>query len=305
MLRKDLKLATVKLLETITNSGTFALLEGLRKAQDPEINQAEVLETYTKYIKMRHDFTDAEYQLIDKLGLDFLNNTKFWTTLLRRDKKSRAYHFTGYQLLKNTLDHLPKLIKLLERPSDQFSTGEEKDENGSSVSTLSLIVIEENQLSTPDRLVLALQSVNGLYHACSNIMGLPGNDLSVVACDSGSDKAFEFLGVAEVVDRVKQVILSYWDKIVSYRDDKTGSYLELVAKSLPIMEEVELMRGGGKLEPEQSEIIKRQLIDSVVKFATAGVTIPEIEGFTTYNPRQLLQPERKLLVEPKQQESVV
>jgi hypothetical protein len=302
VLRKELKLATVKLFDTILNSGTYALLEKLKGAGATEVSQAEILETYAKYIQYIQEFDDAELELAEIMGLGFLNNAKFWATLLRKDKKSRKYHLTGYRLIKDMFNHLPKLNKLLERQCDHFLVDKENEENGVSMSTLSLIVIEEGQLSSPDRLVLALQSVGGLYRACASFLGQQGNDLCVVGCDSGSDKAFDFMGTAGIVECVKQVLLSYWDKVVSFRDDKTGRYVELIAKSLPIIDEVELMRESGKLEPEQAEIIKRQLTDSIMKFASAGVTIPEIEEFTVYSPRHLLQPEQKLLVEPARQE---
>ncbi|MHC4331729.1 MAG: hypothetical protein ACYSWW_26805, partial [Planctomycetota bacterium] len=95
-------------------------------------------------------------------------------------------------------DHLPKVVSLLARQSDRISQpkkkGAEAKENG--LSQLSVTVIEEVQHSSPERLVLALQSINGLYRACAQLMGESEGDLCVVACDSGSDKSFDFLGVA-------------------------------------------------------------------------------------------------------------
>jgi hypothetical protein len=70
----------------------------------------------------------------------------------------------------------------------------------------------------------------------------------------------------------------------------------LIAESLPILVEVAKLRESGKLEPERAEMVKRQIIDSITKFGQAGVTIPEIERYTVYNPRLLMQPDRKLLV---------
>lgn len=299
MLTKELKLAAAKLSKTLADSGTYTLLERLKDVQERKISRADILDTYSNYIKMSSDFGDAEHKLIEIMEIEFLNKSKFWTTLLKQDKTSRAYHLKGFMLVKQAIEHLPKLTKILDLKSNHFTKHEEKDESVP-MSTLSLIVIEEGQLSTPDRLVLALQSVEGLYRAYANMMGQPGNDLSVIGCDSGSDKSFDFHGNAEIVDGVKKVILSFWDKVVSFRDNATGRSLELVIKALPILEEVDLKRGAGKLEPEQAERIKRQIIESAAKFATAGVTIPEIEAFTVYSPRQLLRPEQKLLVVPKQ-----
>ena len=70
----------------------------------------------------------------------------------------------------------------------------------------------------------------------------------------------------------------------------------MIAKSLPILDQIAELKESGKLDPEKAELIRRQVIDSITKFARAGVTIPEIEEYTVYNPRQLMQPDRKLLL---------
>lgn len=110
------------------------------------------------------------------------------------------------------------------------------------LAVLSVIVIEERQLSTPERLILTLESVDGLYRACAQILGEFETSIAVSACDSGSDKSFDFLGIASVVVCVKEVVLSFWDKVVYFREDKTGRRLELIAESLPILERVAKMR---------------------------------------------------------------
>lgn len=48
----------------------------------------------------------------------------------------------------------------------------------------------------------------------SQVLGKKGDDLSVIGCDSGSDKSFDFLGAAEIVNCVKDIILSFWNKVV-------------------------------------------------------------------------------------------
>lgn len=207
-----------------------------------------------------------------------------------------------YQAIHFAEAHLPQVVSLMARESDQISKpkkeGEKPKENG--LSQLSITVIEELQHSSPERLVLALQSIAGLYSACAQVLDESEGDLCVVACDSGSDKSFDFLGVAKIVECVKVVILSFWDRVVYFREDKTERRLDLIAQSLPILDEIASMKKSGKLEPERAELIKRQVIDSVTKFAAAGITIPEIENFTVYNPRQLMKPSRKLLVASKE-----
>lgn len=192
------------------------------------------------------------------------------------------------------LKFLPKIMELMKQDVDQLIEIGKKGK-GDNFEILSLTVIEDQQRSTPRRIITAFESIDGLYQACATIMNEKDIELSFVSCDSGSDKCFDFLGAAKIVSCVKEVLLSFWDRIVFYREDKTGRRLELIADSLPVLGQIATMKETGKLEPENAELLKRQIIESVKKFAQAGVTIPEIDKSTVYNPRHLMQPERKLL----------
>ena len=181
------------------------------------------------------------------LNLEFLNDAKFWVVLVASEdlRTSETHH--AWQATKFAMEHLPKLTSLLARDSDQIFDPEMKDEkpleNG--LGQLTVTVIEEHQLSSPQRLVLTLQSIDGLYRACAQLMGESEEDLCVIACDSGSDKSFDFLCVAKVVECVKEVILSFWDRVVYFRDDKTGRRLELFVQSLPILDKIAAMKQSG------------------------------------------------------------
>ena len=117
--------------------------------------------------------------------------------------------------------------------------------------------------------------------------------LAVVACDSGSDKTFDFLGAARVLECVKEIIVILWSNVVFFRENREGRRLELIEQSLPLLERLEKMK---ETDPERAELLKRQVVESAIKFREAGVTIPEIEKHTVFNPRQLMRPEPKLLI---------
>lgn len=302
MLRKDLKRATEKVLQALKETRAAHLFEILISRHDQEPDRSQCLPVFSGYVRFYQQFREAERRLISMLELDFLHDPGFWTTIMTAEDLRIPQVYQSLQSIRFAEGQLPKVLSLLARESDQTSEpgkkGEESKEDG--LSQLSVTVIEERQQSSPERLVLALESIDGLYRACAKLMGESEGGLCVIACDSGSDKSFDFLGVAKIVDCVKEVILSFWDRVVYFREDKTERRLELVAKSLPILEQVDSMKKSGDLEPERAELIKRQVIDSVTKFADAGVTIPEIENFTIYNPRQLMKPQPKLLAGPKQ-----
>ena len=103
---------------------------------------------------------------------------------------------------------------------------------------------------------------------------------------------------------VKDVLLSYWDRIVFYRDDRTDARLGLIAESLPILEDVEQLKASGALDSGTADGIKKQVVDSVTMFAQAGATIPEIQNVAQYDPRKLMRPKAEMLVGPKDAEPV-
>lgn len=302
MLRKDIRSATEKVIQALEESEIGPMFESIIIGRDKEPERRNFLHVFSQYARLYEQFGEAEQRLSSILDIDFLHDVDFWTSLMIGEELRSEENFLHQQSIRFAMVKLPMVLSLVARESDQISEpkkeGEKPKENG--LSLLSVTVIEERKQSSPERLVIALQSIDGLYRACAQIVGESEDDLCVIACDSGSDKSFDFLGVAKIVDCVKQVILSFWDKVVYYREDKTGRRLELVAQSLPILEQIASMKESKELEPESAELISRQVIDSVTMFATAGVTIPEIENFTFYNPRQLMKPEPKLLVEPKQ-----
>ena len=171
---------------------------------------------------------------------------------------------------------------------------------------LSVIVIEENnQFSSPARLIKALESISNLYSVIATIEDENENELIVLACDSGSDKSFDFLGLAKITEQVKDLIIAIWDRRVFYRQKLASENLSLVAESLPILEKINQLCLDGSLEREQAEMLKRQTILGATQFLEAGLTIPELEAVSSHNPRQLMKPEPKLLVSPNAEEEDV
>ena len=98
---------------------------------------------------------------------------------------------------------LPKLVPLIRQ--EAYSLISESGESIASPykdrSTLSVTIIEENhRFSSPARLIKVLDSISKLYEACAILTEQSPEGLSVIACDSGSDKSFDFLGLAKVME---------------------------------------------------------------------------------------------------------
>src|SRR5436853_418052 len=67
-----------------------------------------------------------------------------------------------------------------------------------------------DERSSPARLIAVLESIQVFYETYALITDTPAGHLAVVGCDSGSDTSFDFLGVAKVIESVKDFILSMW-----------------------------------------------------------------------------------------------
>jgi hypothetical protein len=166
---------------------------------------------------------------------------------------------------------------------------------GDKYDKLSVLVIENELISTPTRLVTVLESIIEIYEVVSDIGDKPSTDLSVVSCDSGSDKAFDFLGLAKTIQEVKEIILGVWDKIIFYKENKVGKNIELIVKALPAIDKIGDMEKKKTISPEKAELLRRKLISGVTKFVDSGSIIPEINDRTYYNPRELMAPQHKML----------
>ncbi|MCF7824462.1 MAG: hypothetical protein K9N35_09870 [Candidatus Marinimicrobia bacterium] len=269
-----------------------------------ETNTQAALHSYSKFLKITQKYNTFENQLLEMFDLEKLTDPNFWASILKRDDP-QIYDVVKemYTSTRFLLDHLPKMLVLTGKDTDKVSAAvEEGQKNGFHYVILSVVVAEEDELSSPQRLILLFESIKGLYEVAGRKKNLPVQSLSVASCDSGADKNFDFLGLSEIIEDVRKIILSVWDGVVYYREDKTGRQLDLITKSLAILEEINKLEQSGKFEKEEAEILRRLAVSSVKKFAQAGVTISEMEDVTRFDPRELMRPDRKLLVAPGEAE---
>ncbi len=192
---------------------------------------------------------------------------------------------------------LPSFIEVIGNEATRRSSAgkvesHEKTENSA---ILNVIVIEEKEeISTPQRLISVLNGVSQIYHVSAVIENLPDNDLTVISCDSGGDKEFNFDGAANNINRAKEIILSAWDRIMFHKEIEFEKRLNLVSKSLPILEEIKSKKES--LGAENAKILERTVMDGIKSFVASGAMLSEMEERATFDPRQLMAPQQKLLV---------
>jgi hypothetical protein len=302
VLRQNISSSIKKVILAFEESGTLLVLKSAVSARVKVSSNTEALSSFPHLMHISKSFGKAEWKIINIFGITEILKSSFWSLIISPEEKRHPAIMDAYQNLHFLSEHLPKIIKLLDRDIDALKeklTIQNEKKLNNTEALLTITLAEEDEYSSSSRLVLALEAINGLYDAINVIERDESIQLSVISCDSGSDKSFDFLGAAKSIETVREIILGLWDKVIFYKEDKINKKLELISNSLPILERISSMKESGSLEPEQAELLKRQITGSVGKLLSAGVTIPEMDERAHFEPRLLMQPEKKLLVAPE------
>jgi hypothetical protein len=279
-----------------------ALAQVARDAADPRARYA-LLSALREYTVRSSLYGAGEQRVARALDLEPLDDPAWWTRVVAGapgeggGAKAAA---AMLQTIRVAGASLPRLLNLLTNEAIQRQSAPPEKQPADGMSHLQVIVIEtEQQRSSPVRLITALESVWLLYDAVASMQRLPANTLSVIACDSGGDKSFDFLGLSPAVKGVRDVLLSVWDRVVFYRGRQAEARMAMIEKSLPALERIVSLRERALIGPEEAELLRRRVVAGVKKFLEAGCTLPEIEDTDRDRARTLLTPSPKLLAKPR------
>jgi len=296
MRRTDLIKASGNIVKALHTSNIFNVLSPVNKKVDIQA----ILKAFQSYTMFYSQFNDIDKQLLSIMKLDGLNDPKLWSGILEGREEDRLSSNRYRAAIRFTVDQLPKIIELLKQDHIEYSSegsnlpSKENIKDGFSIVTVILPELPL-EVSKPNRLVKVLESIELLYQVCSILQGVEGSELSVAAIDSGSDKSFDFLGAAKLIESVKELILEMWDRIVYFKAKQADVRLDLIIKALPVMEKIAEMEAANAISPEQAELLKRDVANATGAFISAGAIIPEFTDHAALNPRKIMAPEPKLL----------
>jgi hypothetical protein len=137
--------------------------------------------------------------------------------------------------------------------------------------------------------------VTNLYEAHAVLLDYSPDTLSVIGCDSGSDKSIDFLGIARGIEAIRALFVALWDRVVFYPEFKHGKQIDVVVQSLPAFEKLAQLEEAKVIGPEQAELLRRKLLGGSEKFVRAGIVTHDITVRAQLAPRELMAPEQKLL----------
>ena len=196
----------------------------------------ELIEVLKRYSIAASNFGLLEKEITGIFNLENLTETEFWASLLFNPEGSAKYFINIEKIINGAKSLI--LIKKLITP-DLIDLHIKSKTSKSTIDKFTILIIEDNnRLSRPIRLINVLQGITSLYEAHSSILSLPDDTLLVAACDSGSDKAFDLLGIADVIKALKDTLFSLWDRILFFRQRKLLFNVRLIAEALPVISEI-------------------------------------------------------------------
>jgi hypothetical protein len=310
MLRTEIVRGLANILAAVEDSNVLSVVERVYRElsrQGGEVKMPELLESYQKFLlAYNSSFTPTERQMMKVLDVAEFADSEWWSVVIAAagaaSKSPDAAAAIGRPLfkLRFVADYLPNVIALVRRDSDPdaHAIAAEIHAGGTRPGHLMLILPEEaNKFSSPLRVTSAIESIVLLYEAFGELSVQSSTDLVIKSLDSGVDKMLEFQGLPDLVDRVKELLLDLWDNVIYYREKRFAERLDLASKNLPILAEIAGLEEKSQLQPERAELLRRKFTQGANKFFETGSSIPEMNKFSNYVPRQLLSPKETLLLQ--------
>ncbi len=297
MLRSDIVRGLNNLLLALEKSRVPLIVEGVYRdlARSPgETKTIDVLQAYQSFmLAYTSQFTEVERKVLATLDIAEFADNEWWTMLIMASspgpKAPEASSAIGRPLyrLRFVIDYLPTVIALLDQKLDDIAAN----------ARLIVVLPEEGgRRSNPARAVAAIDAVIMLYEVFADMAVRPASDLVLLSCDSGTDKQFEFAGLPELIDRVRLTLLEIWRNAIYYREKKFDERLDLIAKALPVLNELNTLEDQGKVSKEKAELLRRDILSGATLFIESGSSIPEMADLSLYVPRQVLAPKEALLI---------
>lgn len=272
---------------------------GYRREPVPGELLTRMLGALRDYGLRANRFTRPARLLAEELGLAPLEQADTWSLLIAAENRAQQA-FAFAERVRFATQYLPRVTGLLGQagiPSVDAARRGEGARAGTDVLTVQVIE-SPRRFSTPTRLATLLESLDALYGACAVLEGAEPGGLSVIACDSGSDKTFELMGAAPVIAALRALVLSVWDRVVFFRELPAAQRYRHAAESLPVLERIRERASQGQMAPEQAELLRRRIVEGTGRFLVSGATIPELQERAYANPRTLMAPAPKLLAAP-------
>jgi hypothetical protein len=293
MRKTDIYVSSLRISRAIQESGVDRLFQAFLGSNSKPPQPTDVFEAFRKYTLETKEFGPNEAKILETFKLSSLSNPDFWASITAKSSEKRR-EMVGAVMESWRLysEMLPRLIDLITPEEDIFARLSAEGENRSSVYIAVILLEASGVISTPERISQLMQSVRSLHDALAQLRELVSSDLSVVFCDSGSDKEFIFATSKELAKYLRELLQGAVEDFLYHKERKIERRIKIVANSLPVLEAIEANKA--KLGEESAKILEKVIIQGVSAFLETGAMLRDVTPIDD-NSRILMQPRRKLL----------
>lgn len=298
-LRRAISRVVLDLRETGMGEMFAAAFERARPSKDEARQQWLDFEVYQNFIVRAHNYSEVERRILIIMDLEGLLDPEFWQTLV--SNADRSAFFTISQTIRFAMNHLPRVIALLDRdyPTlEDFQEGHRPREYTDKDIIRLVLSEEQQQFSSTERLILALTAIQSIYDIVHEVNRMSPDKLLVLGIDSGSEKLFDLLGIASAVAETKELILGLFDRLVFFKNISASKNIGTIAESLPVFGKIAELETSKAISPQEAELLRRKLANSIENFVNSGALIPEMRDTVIADPMVIMRPQPKLLSAP-------
>lgn len=303
MRREVLQAAVTTIIRDLKDSSITAMLEdGISKTR-PGVKSDDSNKWLSFTILQDWFVRSSKYGAVERdvLGIlqaESLLDPAMWQRLTAENDRADLWELANR--VRFILTNLPNLLSLLDRSYQNNSL------DGSNVSAKydglivqTVILTDEGEnFSSTDRLIYVLQAISDIYAVIAEINGDKSSVVSVVGLDSGSEKSFDFLGLAKFMEELRETLLSLWQNIVFHRQNTALRNFAVVGDALPILAKIKKLEDDEAIDVETSARLRERIIRSANKFADAGAVIPEMDAMSHFEPKKIMRAQPRLLAGP-------
>lgn len=303
-MRRDIIIEScLKILRDLEGSGLPEMIDvAFERARSTKEERGDLYISFDVFQKISvafNKYSDDELHIVELLEINVLGDPVYWQSLSGRPSARQLMELRT--TVNDAIRFLPRFLDIIRQ--DDVEAVKQKAPTLPDIlknkEAMKFILPEaQGEFSSPNRLIFLLQSISALYEVIASIDNGRGDDLIVLACDSGSDKSIDIAGFGKFMEQLRLLFLGIWDRRVFYRNVPASQSLGLIAQSLPILKEIDDLKKSGAISPEECEILKRKAIDGATKFMESGAMINEMEQNSHFAPRIIMRPETKLLAAP-------
>jgi hypothetical protein len=305
MLRAELVASLNNVKAAIVKANLYAKLEAIltQPRGKAEALAAFLLPSMTDYLYLSRNYSPSEQKITQILQISDLEDIDWWVRIFSpADDKFEMVNGQLHRVyfnINSANGMISQIVNLLARDTDPPGDGIIKNIiHGTDLPGRLILTLPETEgkHSSPSRVTRAIDAITTMYEAIASLLGRSESDLIIASCDSGSDKLFDFAGLSDVIEKVKEIIESVWDRAIFHREKKISESLDLITKSLPLFSQIAELENDQKLAPEHAEMIRRKITSGVAGFLETGSLIPEIKTRTFFDPNKILAPQATLLL---------